>query len=40
MAGHQRELISSSHSAALLDEFVDLDDVTLQPSLLQAAQTK
>ena len=40
IAGHQREEISTSPTAATLEEAADCDEVTPQPSLLQAAQNK
>jgi len=40
VAGHQREEISRSPSAAPLEEAADCDEVTPQPSLLQPSQTK
>ncbi|KAK4806146.1 hypothetical protein QYF61_001069 [Mycteria americana] len=40
IAGHQREEISTSPSAAPLEEAVGCDEVTPQPSLLQAEQAK
>ncbi|KAK4806763.1 hypothetical protein QYF61_005559 [Mycteria americana] len=40
IAGHQREEISTSPSTAPLEEVVDCNEVTPQPSLLQAEQTK
>jgi len=39
-AGHQREMISSSSVTAPFEEVVDCDEVTPQPSLLQAEQAK
>ena len=38
--GHQREEISTSPYTALLEEVVDCDAITPQPSLLQAEQAR
>jgi len=40
ITGHQRAEIITSASAAPFAEAVDCDEVTPQPSLLQAEQTK